>query len=108
MTDDANANGPAVMPATLAPVLKVLGHADRLRIVDVLTRRSASVGDLAETLELAPNAVSQHLNMMLARGILSRRREGRRVYYDVVHPAALTLMRCIRDNAPEGNANDAG
>ena len=87
-----------------APVLRVLGHPDRLRIIDVLTRREMPVAELAELLNLAPNAVSQHLNMMLARGIVRRNRRGRRVFYEVVHPAAKGLLQCMRRNACGGQA----
>ncbi|MHC4562147.1 MAG: ArsR/SmtB family transcription factor, partial [Planctomycetota bacterium] len=60
--------------ASAAPVLRVLGHADRLRIVDLLMREDVTVAEIAERLELAPNAASQHLNMMTAHGVLRRRR----------------------------------
>ncbi len=82
-----------------APVLRVLGHPDRLRIIDVLSRRETPVVELADLLKLAPNAVSQHLNMMLARGIVRRNRRGRRVFYEVIHPAAKSLLECMRQNA---------
>jgi ArsR family transcriptional regulator len=89
---------PLLTRQAVAGVLRVLGHADRLAIINHLSRQRMSVSELAETLDLAPNAVSQHLNLMLARGILSRRRVGRRVYYDVEHPAAKSLLQCMRRN----------
>ena len=55
--------------------------------------------ELADSLQLAPNAVRQHLNMMLARGIVPRSRCGRRVFYEVIHPAAKGLLQCLRRNA---------
>ena len=83
----------------VAPVLRVLGHADRLRMVNLLMRQELPVAELARTLRLAPNAVSQHLNIMRAHGIVHPRRRGRQVFYRVVHPAALSLLRCMRQNA---------
>jgi len=89
----------------LAPVLRVLGHADRLRIVSMLQReRRIAVGDIARRLGLAPNAVSQHLGIMLAHGIVSRERDGRRVHYAVVHPAAVSLLECMRRQLAGGEA----
>ena len=90
---------PEAVFTEVAPVLRVLGHPDRLRIIDVLTRREMPVVELADLLKLAPNAVSQHLNMMLARGIVRRSRRGRRVFYEVIHPAAKSLLQCLRRNA---------
>jgi len=89
---------------TTAPVLRVLGHPERLRIVDALMRDEITVAQLAERLELAPNAVSQHLSMMLAHGVLARRREGRCVYYRVEHPAARSLLQCMWRNVPQKSA----
>jgi len=83
----------------IAPVLRVLGHPDRLRMVDLLMREEVTVAELAERLGLAANAVSQHLTGMTAHDIVARRRDGRRVYYRVVHPAAKSLLQCMYRNA---------
>ena len=83
----------------IAPVLRVLGHPDRLRIVELLMREAVTVAELAERLDLAPNAVSQHLSGMAAHEIVARKREGRCVYYSVVHPAARSLLQCMYRNA---------
>ncbi len=79
-------------------VLRVLGHADRLRLIDLLMREEMPVAELARRTQLAPNAVSQHLNHMLAHGILSRQRRGRCVYYQVTHVMAKNLLRCMWRN----------
>lgn len=83
----------------LAPVLRVLGHADRLRLVDLLLRGDLPVAELAGQLALAANAVSQHLSIMRAHGIVEKQRRGRRVFYKVIHPAAKSLLRCMWRNA---------
>lgn len=82
-----------------AGVLRVLAHPHRLRIVELLLEDRLPVGELARLLELAPNAVSQHLNQMKAHGILSAQRDGREVHYQVVSPHAKTLINCIRKHA---------
>ena len=82
----------------VAPILRVLGHADRLRLVERLMRQDLNVGELADQLDLAPNAVSQHLNLLAAHGVVQRRREGRHVHYEVVHPAARSLLQCMHKN----------
>lgn len=82
-----------------AAVLRVLAHPQRLRIVELLADGPKHVGELAQRLELAQNAVSQHLNFMKAHGILESKREGRSVSYSVIHPNALTVLGCIRRNS---------
>jgi ArsR family transcriptional regulator len=82
-----------------ASVLRVLSHPHRLKIVELLQDRRMTVGELSESLGLAQNAVSQHLNSMKLHGILGRDRDGRKVYYSVVHPHAATVLGCIRRHA---------
>ena len=82
-----------------ASVLRILSHPHRLKIVELLSGGRKTVGELTECLGLAQNAVSQHLNSMKAHGILDRTRDGRFVYYTVVHPHAKTLLGCIRKHA---------
>ena len=82
----------------VAPVLKVLAHPHRLRIVEILLTESVSVKTLASMLKLAPPVVSQHLGQMRSNGIITPRREGKQVYYEVVNPNAANLIECIREH----------
>lgn len=81
-----------------APVLRVLAHPHRLRIVEVLLQEPVSVTELAAKVKLAPAAVSQHLSQMRANGILASRREGKRVYYEVINRNAVNLIACIMEH----------
>ena len=83
-----------------ARCLRVLAHADRLRIVDLLSQRRMTVGELADELGRAPAAVSQHLNHMRAHRLLDAQRDGRAVYYRVTNPHATNVIRCIRRHGP--------
>lgn len=84
-----------------ATVMRVLSHPHRLRICELLMGGRHSVNALAEQLEIPGNAVSQHLNMMKAHGLLSRDRVGKTVFYRVVDPRPQWLLSCIRDHSPE-------
>lgn len=86
-----------------AAVLRVLAHPHRLRIIELLADGSKHVSELSHELNLAQNAVSQHLNFMKAHGILTSEREGRSVAYHVIHPQAFTVIACIRQHG-ESNA----
>ncbi len=79
-----------------ASTLRVLAHPHRLRLIDLLLAEEHSVGELAEATELAPNAVSQHLNHMKAHGLLDVRRHGRTAFYFIVNPHASHVIDCIR------------
>lgn len=82
----------------VATTLRVLAHAERLRIVACLVERLVPVGELAACLGLPPAAVSQHLNKMCAHGIVARQRDGRRVHYRVVDANALALIECLHSH----------
>lgn len=96
----------------VAPVFRVLSHRHRLRLVGLLLDERLSVGDLAERAGLAPAAVSQHLGLLRAHGVLEAEREGPSVYYRVVHPGAQAVLRCIRDAyqpaRPSGSDREGG
>lgn len=82
-----------------ARVLRVLAHPHRLKFVELLMTGRLCVGELASTVGLPPNAVSQHLNHMRAHGILGVEREGRVAYYHVEHPSAVNVIQCIHKHS---------
>jgi DNA-binding transcriptional ArsR family regulator len=90
---------PASVLERAAAVLRVLGHAHRLRIVELLSGQDLTVGELAEVIGIAPHACSQHLNLMKAHGLLASTREGKRIHYRVINPNALSVIECIRKHA---------
>ncbi len=81
-----------------ATCLKALAHPLRLRIVEILEREDLSVGDLAERLGRPQAAVSQHLNLMKAYGLLAAERRGKTVHYRLLHPQCRQILACIRRN----------
>jgi ArsR family transcriptional regulator len=63
--------------------LKVLGHPDRLRMVEVLTGHPMHVGEIAARIGLPLGTVSRHVRALHAAGIVKRSRHGNRVVYAV-------------------------
>ena len=87
--------------AESADVLRVLAHPHRLKFVELLMEDRLCVGELAQQVGLAPNAVSQHLNHMRAHGILGVEREGRTAYYRVENLNAINVIKCIHRHGCE-------
>jgi len=88
---------PAAGLAGMAEVLKVLAHADRLRIVELLDLAGeqpvhAIVADLAQP----QGSVSGQLNKMRRAGLITARRQGKEVWYRLANPHVLTILNCIR------------
>ena len=79
-----------------AEIIKMLGHPERLKIVEVLEAGEASVSDIHAALRLSQPTVSQHLAKMRGAGIVSARRNGVNVYYRVIEPKVWHILTCIR------------
>lgn len=83
------------------PALKALGDQTRLQIFDRLTRKPMAVGELARDLPISRPAVSQHLAVLKAAGLVIDRAEGaRRVYR--VDAAGLAVIRAWLDRFWDG------
>ncbi len=82
----------------IAPAIRVLAHPVRLRLVELMLEGELPVGELARRVGVRPNVASQHLSTMRAHGLLSSRRHGKEVHYQVVGPEAIHLISCIRTN----------
>jgi DNA-binding transcriptional ArsR family regulator len=78
-----------------AECLRTLAHPMRLYMVQLMLRQQLTVGKLAEACGIASHVASEHLRMMQHCGLLSRRHEGRRTYYQVGEPTVERLMECI-------------
>jgi ArsR family transcriptional regulator, zinc-responsive transcriptional repressor len=84
-----------------AVTLRVMAHPVRLKIAELLLEEAYSVGELAEAVDLAPAAVSQHLSIMRAQGVVRSQRSGRSVYYEVIAPQATYIIDCLKDHCDE-------
>jgi DNA-binding transcriptional ArsR family regulator len=83
------------------PALKALGDPMRLEIFDRLTRKPMAVGEIARDLPITRPAVSQHLAVLKAAGLVIDRAEGaRRVYR--VDSAGLAVIRAWLDRFWDG------
>jgi DNA-binding transcriptional ArsR family regulator len=87
---------PAVL-ARAADIIKLLGHPDRLKIVEVLERGEATVSEIREAVGLPQAIVSQHLARLRGASVVASRRDGVHVLYHVVEPKVQHVLNCIRD-----------
>jgi DNA-binding transcriptional ArsR family regulator len=70
-------------PEKLARIFKVLSVKTRVRMIDLLKRRSLCVNALARGLEISPAAVSQHLRVLRNADIVTAEKRGYFVHYKV-------------------------
>lgn len=77
----------------LMGVFKVLANDTRLRLLHALARSGElCVTDLADAVEMKPQAVSNQLQRLVDRGILGSRRAGTSIIYTIIDPCVTTLL----------------
>ena len=79
-----------------AETLRLLAHPVRLKLIERIRAGQAPVGELARHVRQPQHVVSQHLNRLRVHGVLSRRRDGRQVYYRISDPQVLDIVRWVQ------------
>jgi DNA-binding transcriptional ArsR family regulator len=98
----------------LMGIFKVLANDTRLRLLHALVKAGElCVTDLAETVEMTPQAVSNQLQRLVDRGILGCRRDGNNIRYRIVNQCvpsllehAMCLMECTESRVTIGARSD--
>src|SRR5512139_1661935 len=75
--------------------LKALAHESRLMILCILAEGEKSVGELEELLSLRQPTVSQQLARLRADGLVSTRREGKTIYYNLASEEARVIIGAV-------------
>lgn len=63
--------------------LRTIAKPNSIALLDALRGGETNVQDLADQLGLSHQITSHHLNLLWRAGILSRRREGTRIFYAI-------------------------
>ncbi len=93
----------------LAAVFKVLANDTRLRLLHALVRSDElCVSELASSVGMKPQAVSNQLQRLSDLGILASRREGNNILYRVVDLCVRSLLDqalCLMEEVSDRNLN---
>ena len=73
-------------------ILKVLANEDRLLLLCQLSQGETCVGNLEECLDIHQPTLSQQLGVLRNEGLVTTRREGKRIYYSIANPDALQIL----------------
>ena len=76
----------------MADVFQVLAEPRRRELLALLADDERTAGDIAKRFDVTRQAVSQHLRVLLAAGLIRERREGTRRWYRA-RPEGLAEMR---------------
>jgi DNA-binding transcriptional ArsR family regulator len=87
-----------------AQLLKALANEKRLLILCMLADVEQSVGELNEALDLSQSALSQHLAVLRAEGLVNTRREAQTIYYSLAPGPAFKVIKTLHGIycAPKG------
>ena len=79
-----------------ARIAKALGNGNRLELLEFLAQGERSVDQLAEVSGLSIANTSQHLQQLRLAGLVSNRKQGKKVYYRVSGKDVTALFAQLR------------
>lgn len=79
----------------VAATLSAMANPKRLLVMCTLLAGEKSVGELADTVQLAPAALSQHLAKMRALRLVATRRDGQTIYYSLASTEVHALLETL-------------
>jgi DNA-binding transcriptional ArsR family regulator len=79
-------------------LMKVLSNPDRLLLLCQLSQGEKRVGELEEILGITQPTLSQQLTVLRDEELVSTRRDGKSIYYQMSSPQALAVMQVLYQN----------
>ncbi|MEP6815447.1 MAG: metalloregulator ArsR/SmtB family transcription factor [Marmoricola sp.] len=79
-----------------AEFFRTMGHPARIRVLELLSEREHSVGEMLYELDLEASNLSQQLAVLRRAGLVTTRRQGSVVYYSLVSTQIADLMQVAR------------
>jgi len=93
--------------ATLtANALKAMAHPLRWRILCTLGENELSVGEIVDQIGTSQSNISQHLEQLRNKNILTSRKEANRIFYRIRNDQLLTLIGTMRNVLCPTNLHD--
>jgi ArsR family transcriptional regulator len=86
--------------AVAALRFRALGDETRLRILEALATGERCVSDLMDALGLGQSLVSHHLRALREAGLVTVRRDGRRINYTISEPALAAVRLVVYELEP--------
>ena len=79
----------------IARRFRVIGEPMRIKLLDALREREASVSELHEATGASQQNVSKHLGVLLEAGIVGRRKDGNQVFYSIADEGIFRLCEDV-------------
>jgi ArsR family transcriptional regulator len=79
-----------------AEFFRLLGHPVRIRVLELLQDSPRPVRELLAEIEIEPSSLSQQLSVLRRYGIVTSRRDGATVIYEIASGDVADLLRTAR------------
>ncbi len=79
-----------------AEICKTLANPLRLEIINALRDGEKNVNELVNIVKINQSNISQHLTIMRQKNIVSTRRAGKNIYYQLAYPEMIKACEIIR------------
>ena len=76
-------------------LMKVLSNPDRLMILCQLSKGELCVGEIEAQLGIVQPTLSQQLTVLRDEELVTTRRDGKSIYYQIASPQALAVMNVL-------------
>ncbi len=92
----------AIKLEQLAAKLKAIAHPLRIAIIEMLSEvECLSVTEIYQRLRIEQAAASHHLNIMKNKGVLSSKRDGKKIFYRLENEALSEIIHCVGKSSVE-------
>jgi DNA-binding transcriptional ArsR family regulator len=78
-----------------AEILKAMAQPTRLKIIEFLSDGERCVCEISPAIGEEQSNTSRHLNLMQAAGVLSRRKDGLKIFYAIKHPEIMEIVDTV-------------
>ncbi|HIF46617.1 MAG TPA: ArsR family transcriptional regulator [Candidatus Poseidoniales archaeon] len=90
----------------VSEIIKLLGHADRIAIVEYIQNGEKNVGQISKWCDLTQPITSQHLRLLKDKGVVSCRRDGNMMKYSLPNPLVHKMLDCLVKTQEEMKERD--
>lgn len=80
-----------------ADVCKALANSIRIEIIDILRNKELTFGEILKKSGVKKSNLSQHLSVMVNKGLLQQRKEGLHVYYVLSSRKVFKAFQLMRE-----------
>ena len=92
--------------ALASRLMKVMSNPDRLMLLCQLSLGEKRVGELEEILGILQPTLSQQLTVLREEELVTTRRDGKNIYYQIASPQAMAVMTVMYQQFCEPDTGD--